>query len=147
MSLKYWEQHHFEKLENATTYSELFIIAHSVLKRMPAPVGQVCGPISTGGAGSVDGNLALLEKAITDLQEKNIEIFDQIIFEKSIQRIKGIREKRDEYDNSLLVDFYLPIFESKLVHRLFFLPDWQSSIGAAWEHEQAQRIGMKIIYL
>lgn len=146
MSLKYWQQEHFDKLETASTYKELFNIAEAVLKRMHPPVGQVCGPISTGGAGSVQKNLKRFEKAIKNLQQQGIEIFNQIPFEIPMQRIKQSREY-EHYDDLLLHDFYLPIFESKLIHTLYFLPDWKSSTGAQWEHEQASRLGLKIEYL
>ncbi len=147
MSLKHWKQHHFDQLKNAATYRELFLIAYDVLLGIPPPVGQVCGPISTGGVGSIKENLARFEKAIDDLQKKNIEIFNQVPFEVPMQRIKSAREGVGEYDTALLNDFYLPIFESKLVHTLFFMPDWRSSVGAQWEHEQARRIGIEIVYL
>lgn len=146
MSLKYWQQEHFNKLEIASTYKDLFIIAEDVLRKMPPPVGQVCGPISTGGTGSVEKNLKRLEKTILDLQQQGIEIFDQVLFEIPMQRIKNLRES-DGYDDSLLHDFYMPIFESKLVHKLYFLPDWESSTGAKWEHAQALRLGLDIEYI
>ena len=146
MSLKYWEQDHYDKLERAITYKDLLIIAESVLNRMPAPVGQVCGPISTGGAGSVEKNLKRFKQAISGLQQQGIEIFDQVPFEAPMQRIKSNREF-DNYDDSLLHDFYLPIFESRLVHKLYFLPDWESSIGASWEHAQALRLELDIEYM
>ncbi|MCR4283894.1 MAG: DUF4406 domain-containing protein [Parcubacteria group bacterium] len=146
MSLKYWDQEHFDKLETSLTYKDLFTIAEDVLRKMPPPVGQVCGPISTGGAGSVEKNLKRFEEAIINLQQQGIEIFDQVPFEVPMQRIKNLRECGD-YDNSLLYDFYLPIFESKLIHRLYFLPDWESSTGAKWEHEQALRLGLDIEYM
>jgi len=67
MSIKHYTEEHFNELEKALTYKDLFIIAEKVLKKMPPPVGQVCGPISTGGVGSIEGNLRQLEKAIVDL--------------------------------------------------------------------------------
>jgi len=63
-----------------------------------------------------------------------------------MHRIKSQREY-DNYDELLLTDFYLPIFESRLVHKLYFLPDWESSTGASWEHKQAIRIGLEIEYI
>lgn len=146
MSLKYWSQEHFDGLEEALSYKDLFAIAEKVLQKMPSPVGQVCGPISTGGAGSVEKNLKRFEQAIADLQSQGVEIFDQVSFEIPIQRIKSLREYGN-YDDLLLYDFYLPIFESRLVHKLYFLPDWKSSVGARWEHKQALRSGLDIGYL
>ena len=146
MSLKYWDPEHHDGLSRAETYRDLFVIAECVLRKMPPPIGQVCGPISTGGAGSVEKNLKRFEEAIASLQQRGIEIFDQVPFEVPMQRIKSQREFNN-YDDLLLTDFYLPIFESKLVHKLYFLPDWQSSVGARWEHDQAQRLGLAIEYM
>lgn len=148
MTLKYWQQEYFDRLETSLTYKELFIIAKDVLKRMPPPVGQVCGPISTGGANSIEKNLKRFEEAVATLQQQGIEIFNQVPSEIPMQQIKSTRAREfDSYDDTLLDDFYLPIFESKLVHKLYFLPDWESSIGAKWEHEQALRLGLKIEYM
>lgn len=91
MSLKYWKQEHYDKLETALTYKDLFTIAEDVLRKMPSPIGQVCGPISTGGAGSVEKNLKRFEKTIIELQQQGIEIFDQVPFEIPMQRIKNLR--------------------------------------------------------
>ncbi len=146
MSLKYWDQEHYDSLDRAETYRDLFIVAEQVLRKMPPPIGQVCGPISTGGAGSVEKNLKRFEVTIASLQQRGIEIFDQVPFEVPMQRIKSRREF-EHYDDLLLIDFYLPIFESKLVHKLYFLPDWQSSVGARWEHDQALRLGLEIEYM
>jgi len=146
MSLKYWTQEHFDKLGKALTYKDLFMIAEDVLKKMSSPVAEVCGPISTGGVGSVEENLKRFGRAIADLQQQGIEVFDQLPFEISVQRIRSSREY-DDYDYLLLTDFYLPIFESRLIHKLYFLADWESSVGARWEHEQALRFGLEIEYM
>ncbi len=57
---------------------------------------------------------------------------------KSDPKLKGTR---------LLEEFYLPMFKSGLIKILCFLPGWQNSIGATWEHEQAKKLGIPIIYL
>ncbi len=133
-------------LDKASSHKDLFKIAEDILRRMPSPIGQVCGPISTGGAGSIEKNLKRFEIAIADLQNKGLNIFDQMPFENPMHRI--ISQKSDgKYDNSILNDFYLPIFESGMVKKLYFLPDWESSTGARWEHEQAKRLGLDVEYL
>jgi len=146
MKYTYWEKEDFEKLETAPTYADLFLIAKDVLERMPQPVGQVCGPISTGGAGSVEKNLKRFDDTIADLQQQGMEIFNQVPFEIPIQRFNSLRGS-NTYDDRLLNDFYLPIFESRLVQKLYFLSDWESSVGAKWEHEQALRLGLEIEYI
>ncbi len=142
---QYWTEDDLLKLEQAESYREMFDIALLVLKRMPQPVGQVCGPISTGGRGSLVANLVAFNETIILLQSEGKHIFDQMLFEVPMSKIKS--KIVGKYDESLLTDFYLPIFESGLVKKFYFLPDWQSSHGANWEHKQAQRLGIEIEYL
>lgn len=142
----HWTEEDFIQMDKSVTYSDLYKVAVAVLERMPRPRAQMCGPISTGGVGSVEENLRRFEVAIEKLLKEKITVFDQLPFEMSIRKIRQLNNK-EGYDMDLLKDFYLPIFESRLVDALYFLPDWQSSTGAKWEHEQALRLGFKIIYL
>ncbi len=142
----HWNEQDKEALENARTYTELFAVAKGVIERMREPVGQVCGPISTGGSGDMAENIARLSDAILVLEKRGVEIFNQVPFQ---LRMKKIRDAKGEhgYDQSLLEEFYLPIFEAGLVQQLYFLPDWETSVGSRWEHEQGARLGMKITHL
>ncbi len=140
----YVTQQNLEEIDEASTFEELNDIAFRVLRRMPQPVGMVCGPITTGG-GTVEENLAALAKGIDERIQKGKDIFIQLFFEAAMHRIKETSYYRD--GNHLLETFYLPLFEAGLIKTLYFLPTWQSSEGASWEHAQALRLGMKIIYL
>lgn len=141
----YWTKEDTANLEQAQTFSALFTIALDVLKKMPQPVGQVCGPISTGGTGSVEENLVILSKTIKALQSQGKIIFDQVPFQVAMHRIK--RSIAAQSNAQLLNGFYLPLFESGLMKTLYFLPNWQTSQGSIWEHEQAKRLGLEIVYL
>jgi len=140
----YWNIGNCMAIDRAQTYTELFDIAIDFITRMPQPLVQFCGPISTGGKGSIDSNLAELDKAILFFAAKGIYIFDQIPFEEPMQRIKA---KEGSYNHDLLNQFYLPIFKSGHIKKFVFLPGWQSSVGAKWEHDWAEKIGIKIEYL
>lgn len=139
---KYWTQADYEKLAAAQTYQDLFLTAKGVLERMRQPVGQVCGPITTGGT-LMRENLERLEAMIVGLQEHGLELFDQVPFQIKINEIR----KPDEGEEKLLNEFYLPLFENHLVQTLYFLPDWETSAGARWEHEAGKRLGMHMVYL
>lgn len=143
---KYWTKKEMDGLQKAATYKDLNKVAMNVLQRIPRPTTQVCGPISTGGAGSIERNMQRMEKAIAHLSDRGHNVFNQLPFQQSMIRIIE-REKNRGYSMALLTDFYQPIFESNLIHSLHFLPDWQSSKGATWEHHQAERLGIIIIYL
>ncbi|MFZ2072590.1 MAG: DUF4406 domain-containing protein [Minisyncoccia bacterium] len=143
---EYWEEKDWEDLEKAENMAELFVVAKRIIERMEKPLAQVCGPISTGGLGSIDANLCAFNKKIKELQDKGLNMFDQMPFQISMKKLTE-RFSPDRYFDSILTDFYCPLFESGAISRFYFLPDWQSSKGAKWEHEQAKRLGIEIIYL
>ena len=146
MSRKYWTKSNFEQLATAKSHKELFRIAEEVLARMPRPRVQVCGPISTGGAGSIEANIKIFTKAIDALTKQGVAVFDQTPFENAMYKIR-MKNSPDNYDHDILNDFYSPIFENKLIDEAHFLPDWQTSTGASWEHDIASRHKVKIIYI
>lgn len=134
-----------EILIRAKRFSELYPVARGILERMPKPIGQVCGPISTGGTGSREKNLERMIKTIEALTLQGFIIFNQMPFQDSMARI--ISFYKEDGPMRLLEEFYLPLFESGLVATLYFLPDWKTSRGASWEHAQALRLDIRIIYL
>lgn len=141
----YWEEEDVEQLAHARTFEDLRQIATRVLRRMPQPIAQVCGPISTGSTGTIGENLERLHGAIEKLKANGVSVFNQVPFEMPMQRIKSYRP--DAGNVTLLNEFYLPLFKSRFVDTLYFLPGWESSQGASWEHEQALRLGLDIVYL
>ncbi|MDO8659545.1 MAG: DUF4406 domain-containing protein [Candidatus Parcubacteria bacterium] len=143
---RYWEEKDWQDLEKAESISDLYKIAEKIIDRMEKPLMQVCGPIATGGLGSIEANLNIFNKTIIQLQEKKLNIFDQTPFEKPMRKLKE-KLAPDGYLESILTDFYMPILKSGMVSSLFFLPNWESSYGAKWEHEKAKEFGLEIIYL
>lgn len=133
-------------IATAESYRDLRAVAVDVLVRMRhAPRIQVCGPISTGGLGSPEKNTELLRSTIRRYEWLGLNVFDQTVFE---PRIKHFYNPGDDgYDWRILDEFYMPIFECRLVDELHFLPGFHTSIGASWEHEQAMRLGLKVVYL
>jgi len=113
---------------------------------MPKPIIQVCGPIGTGGLGSVDKNLNAFNNTIIKLQNEGLIVFDQMPFEEPMQKFKE-KLLKGEYLESILTDFYLPIIESGFISKFYFMPGWESSHGANWEYKEAQRLGIPITYL
>lgn len=140
----YYMLEDLDDIEQAQTFADLRVVAERILRRMPKPVAQVCGPISTGGFGSVDKNLEALRSAISDLRDSEVVVFSQIHFQ---DRMQDIKAKQPNGREQLLHDFYLPLFEKGLIQKLYFLRNWEASEGARWEHQQAERLGMEIIHL
>lgn len=142
----YWTEQDNEEVKIATDFKSLFVIANRILHRMPEPIVQVCGPIGTGGLGSVDANLNAFNIVIHELQSQGLNVFDQMPFEWPMQAIK-FNLDASIYPEAILTDFYLPLFESGLITALYFMKGWESSKGANWEHAKALELGIKIIYL
>lgn len=141
----YWTVEDEHDVFRARTFEELCSIAMRIILRMPKPVGQVCGPISTGGSGSIPENLKVMAEAIQKLQGEGKNIFDQIPFEGPMELIKKLPHYKGGYH--LLEAFYLPLFKGGFMQTLYFLPDWQSSQGATWEYMRAKEFGLEIVFL
>ena len=143
---QFWTPDDQQTIVAAQSFVELSHVALAVLGRMPQPVGQVCGPISTGGLGSIKKNLAVFDATIDRLIAEGRTIFDQMPFEEHFFRIIN-SAWATRHNNQLLEDFYRPIFESRQVSTLYFIPGWESSKGATWEHELGQHLCLSLVSL
>jgi hypothetical protein len=143
---KYWEAKDWEDLEKVQSFKDLYVIAERVIGRMPRPIIQVCGPIATGGLGSIEANLNAFNETIMKLQAEGFTIFDQMPYEEPMQKLKTSYPEA-EHLKYILDDFYWPIFNLGLISAFYFMPNWQTSKGATKEHEKAKQLGVKIVYL
>lgn len=144
---KYWTKEDWQDLGKVSNFADMRVIAKRILDRIPKPVAGVCGPIAeTGGLHSVEANLKVFNNAIIQLQKNGLRIFDQMPFENKMQEFKT-KMNREDFLKELNNDFYMPIFESKAVSTFYFIPGWESSSGAKFEHEKAKELGIKIVYL
>ena len=146
--LKYWKFHNMLELKSAGNYSDLREIALDVLQRMPQPVGEVCGPISSGGKGSIEENMKYFNETILKLIQQGYSIFNQMPFEIPMQKLKeksGL--SKEDANRKLLEEFYYPIFDSKLIKIVYFMHNWKTSHGARIERERAIQRNIKIIDL
>ena len=111
---------------------------------MPKPVSLVSGPISTGGAGSLEKNLELFAEAIAHLEMHGENVFDQLPFE---NKITEFSKDYKGYYMPILEDFFLPLFKSGKIAKIWFMPGWETSTGAKWEYEQAEKLGIKKVLI
>jgi hypothetical protein len=145
---QYYTKEHLQMISECKDYEDMVSVALEILRDIPKPLAQVCGPVSTGGKGSIEKNLQRLENAMLKLVAQGINVFNQASFEEPMQKIRQEKgTNMDESNLELLEQFYKPLFESGLINTLYFLPDWQSSFGATWERKQAERLGITIIDL
>jgi hypothetical protein len=138
----YWTEENQRALVQAASYHDLKEIALDVLSRFPRQAMQVCGPISTGGKGNRDANIREIADAVQVLSLHYL-VFDQTPFEGPMLRLK----QGNGYNQRVLDEFYLPVFESGHIDTFTFLPDWQTSTGARWENAQAERLKIERWYL
>jgi hypothetical protein len=115
-------------------------IALQILERIPKPIIQICGPISTGGKGSLEANIAEFNKAIFFFNAKGENVFNQIPFQDGMKKLKG---NIKGYNTRILTEFYLPLFHSRKISKYKFLPNGKGSIGTEWEREQVELLGFE----
>ncbi|MFA6476124.1 MAG: hypothetical protein WCV68_01765 [Candidatus Paceibacterota bacterium] len=134
-------------MDKVETFEDLAEIAIGMLEEISKsgkPIAFVCGPISTGGLGSIEKNLAHLEKAIETAGKNGLQVFSQTPFEDTLQRLAKKYPKTDGYCLPILNIFYKKVFESGYIKIALFLPDWQSSKGATWERQLFSNLGLQI---
>lgn len=134
-------------MDKAETFEDLAEIAINIIKEMSKsglPIVEICGPISTGGLGSLEKNLARFENAIEKAIKNGLQVFNQAPFEVAIKRLSDKYPKTDGYCMSILDIFYRKVFESGYIKIALFLPDWQSSRGATWERKTVSDLGIEI---
>ena len=137
-------------INKSQDYKDLLLVAWDILEDMnddyaPQPIAMLSGPVTTGGKGSRTENLIVFSRAIQQVTADGLLVFNQMPFENDLGRIFKSDPKRQEL--RLLEEFYLPIFKTRSISLLCFLPGWKSSVGARWEHEQAKKLSIPILYL
>lgn len=141
----YWQDHHFAKLNGLNDFAEMFALALNILDTIPSPITQICGPITTGAL-TLEENVLVFKQTITALAQQGHTVFNQMPFQNAMERICKKLEVQG-YPMEILDEFYLPLFESGKIRILYFIPGWEQSTGARWEHEQGKRLGLTIKYL
>jgi len=146
---RHWRCVDVVDLEKASTFEDLALIAIRVLKRasFASPgrrVVEVCGPISTGGLGSIEANMEHFTNAVSAVIDSGVQVFSQVPFEAKIAvlRARWYKDGNSGYCMPILEDFYRKVFESGLVTEFWFLPGWQNSTGSKWEMKEAHRLGI-----
>jgi hypothetical protein len=138
--------------EKTNTFEELAALALMEMEKFTEGCDIVCGPISTGGVGSIEGNLKVFARTIDKLQETGHPIFTQLPYEEKIfsfrERWRAENPSRSEdYYMPILEEFYRPLFQSGKVKRAWFINGWESSKGARWERDELANLQVEVIDL
>lgn len=146
--ISHWTELEYEMLKDIKSFEDMIPVALSILKRMQLVdrhIVQICGPISTGGKGSLEENVKYFKKAQNIAIQKGLNVFDQIPFTDSIIRlVNEMNVSKGDYCFDILHKFYRGVFASKMITEFIFLPKWQESTGAKWEHEEASLHGISV---
>lgn len=140
----YWNDEDRTDVAAATGFEQVADVAVRIAARMPQPLCAVCGPIRSGGLGDVALNLERFALTIRLLRAQGWHMFNQLPFERHLWRIERLPNKRGL---DILDVFYGRLFRSGLIRQLAFMPEWRSSFGTSWEHEQAVRLLIPVVYL
>lgn len=141
----FWTDEVRKAAEVAKDFHELSLVGIDILSGTSEKFIFVCGPVSTGGLGSVERNLQVLNTRVHEFIENGEFVFDQTPFEDVIKRLR--EELKDLDGTRTLEEFYRPIIESGYIKEMRFLPGWKSSIGATWERNLGKKLGITIVDL
>lgn len=100
-----------------------------------------CGPISTGGTGNQLRNFEVFNATIRGLERRGVSLFNQVTYEYGMRHLAHAWEAEGNigYCMPILTVFYARLFESGAIVEGWFIPGWQSSLGARWEREKLTR--------
>lgn len=134
---------------DAKSFEELSKVALWELQTRNSKVSIVCGPITTGGAGTREYNLMVFKAVIQELNAWKVELFDQMPYETSLKRLaqKWCKDGNTGYCTPILERFFKPIFESGYIERAYFIHGWFTSHGAKWGHQTCIRTGITMLHL
>ena len=129
-------------MEKAKTVKNLVEVAKARLHTAHGPLSMVAGPRSKGVKISEELNILAMQEYMEELYQSGENVFNDMVFEEHLQRLK---DEGEIYN--LLNDFYLPLFESGYIKKMFFMKDWRFSTGATLQQQALIRLGgIKRIY-
>ena len=112
----------------------------------------VCGPISSGGLGSLKRNLKLFNAVVETLSAGGYPIWSQLQFEDEIIFAKELwlKDHPGEYCQPILDICYELVFEPRQLRVGHFIPGRQAegikrSIGTSWEYAKIMSQGGKCL--
>lgn len=144
--MAHWTREELAVLEAAATLREVAEIALGHLYRLQSygrPIVQICGPMTTGGLGSLSANMRRFECAIAGAAGAGHLVFDQIPLQAAIIRITD-HHNSTEYNVDILEVLYAPIFGSGCINTVFFIPGSETSRGATWERRKVMGLGIEV---
>lgn len=142
----HWTEADYAAASNAKSFEELGHVGVAIQRRMPRPLHQVCGPISTGGAGCREKNSKVFLASIQLLASHGLSVFNQMPLQDGMGKLEA--EWRlgngDGYCMPILEGTYRTLFGARLVSVGYFLPGWESSTGTRWERKLLTSLDIEV---
>ncbi|MDE2010855.1 MAG: hypothetical protein KGI61_01550 [Patescibacteria group bacterium] len=143
-----WTESDMNAVNSAESFEQLGEIAVHLLWRFPPYLHMSSGPMTTGGVGSLEGNL-LVHKAIIELlyDEIGLQMWSQLPFEDRmavLSREWHRNHPQEMYCMPLLEGFYTRVFSTRRIVSLQMIYGWQTSRGATWEADQCRKLGIRV---
>lgn len=140
------------KAKQAESLQGFAKLAEAELMELGGDVALVCGPISTGGLGSIEENLGVFNATIATLRRTDPAVFDTLPFEAGIvdQRIaweKNPANAGKPFSTALMTEFYGPLFRQPSITHAYFIPGWEASFGATMQRGMLIALQRRIIDL
>lgn len=143
----HWEDHHIQRAKTAEDFTLLGELVCEVAEKMPKPLFMISGPMTTGGMGHYSKNILLFQHAIEEAREAGIHVFNQTMLEEHLQRLLRnwfASNPDSKYCTYVLTDVYETLLSSGHIQGLYFMPDWETSYGARFEREAAERLNLAL---
>lgn len=135
-----------ESILEARSFHDLLGVALPLAARLPKPTIQLSGPVTTGGHGSVEKNVAVFRAATELLGRDGHTVFDIMVFHEAMVRLID-EQSRNTYCFELLEIFFAGIIGSGHISAVHFLPGWEQSTGSRWERDFCVKNGIPIVDL
>lgn len=128
------------------SFEELAALGLRELMKFPGDVEIVCGPITSGGLGSIEKNLAVFNDVVRRMLRHGQPLFNQMPYEDQLFALRDAWKPEPAIPyppgyEPVLERFYRPLFETRRIRRAWFIPNWETSRGATWERELLGSLG------
>lgn len=134
-------------IKDCQSLSEIQRVLCDVLARQAdqQPIAYVSGKITADGPDYIYSNLARLDEYTSRVTQE----FDGLVFSAADIFNAQVYQVINQVAEVSEAEFYT-FWQNVLLHgvtHIFMTPGWEESRGATDEHQTAQKLGLKIIYL
>lgn len=134
---------------HAPSFEAMAEVAIAEIEQLGASVSLVSGPITSGGTGVAEHNLAIFRACVRALLDEEVVLWNQLRYHTcTVALVEEWHAQGNEgYCLPILHRFYRPVFATRRFREAFFIPGWRKSYGSAWERRELLVHGVTLIDL